>query len=413
MEIKPIEYAYFFLYGDRTVVADPQLVESTDKSVLKKINIPKDAEGLYVKALSRGISPIREKLLIEGAVSKKIRVEGSPFFDIQFEDRYVGSLELEVVEAGEIVIPSKLVKASISIDMGSKVVLAGAIKRSEIRIKRTSMLEVKMPLVDCIVNADVASITVDIPGEEFYIYSSVWNVKAYRFIVKIKDSNEGMRVYSSHFNLLTTQLELPKYLIFTDTQGSLEASLVSSHRKDVTIYRSPEMIIGEGILTTLSGVKVMEEPIHILWHSLFLGELHIGDRALEESVRKGNVYIGVGKNITDGKYFILADLLGHYGTASRCFVPFDIRIVSSLRATLMYLTDIFEEETPIGNFVFDDGKSGISFSVVYIPFPMAYFGGVIEPDDYVIVTLFSGSCVYKFMIAKDQMITLMKGWNIK
>ena len=412
MEIKPIEYAYFFLYGDRTVVADPEILESTEKTVWKRIKIPKDAEGLYIKALSKGVSPVREKLLIEGALSKKIRVEGSPFLDIQFGDRYVGSLELEVVEAGEIVMLSKLVRASISIDMGSKVVLGGSIKKSEIRIKRTSMLEVKMPLVDCIINADVATVNIDVPGEEFYIYSGMWNVKAYRVIVRIKDSNEGMRVYSSHFNLLTTQLELPNYLIFTDTKGNLDASLVSSHRKEVTIYRSPEMVVGEGIFAPLSGVKIEDEPIHILWHSLFLGELHLGDMVLEESVRKGHVYVGVGKNTKNGKYFILADLLGHYGTSSRCFVPFDTRIVNSILPTLVSLTEISEEETPIGNFVFDDGKSGISFSVVSIPFPMTYFGGVIEPDDYVLITLFSGSCVYKFMVAKDRMITLMKGWNI-
>ena len=172
------------------------------------------------------------------------------------------------------------------------------------------------------------------------------------------------------------------------------------------------MMIGEGIRGPLSGVNVHEEPVHILWHALFLGELHFSDRTIEDAVRRGNVYVGIGKNVGDGNYFMLADLLGHYGIESRCFVPFDTRIISSLLPTLMSLTEISEEEIPIGNFVFDNGKSGISFSVVSIPFPMTYFGGVIEPDDYVMITLFSGSCVYKFMVAKERVITLMKGWNI-
>ncbi len=180
MEIKKIEYAYFIVYENRFEEVQPEVVDISKSVEKKRVSIPKDAEGIYIKALGKGISPVREKVSIAGSISKTVKVEGSPFLDIEFEDRYVGSLSLVVREIGEIIIPSKIVKGSIQIDMGSKLVIAGDIKKTEIKLKRTSSLVFKRPVVDCIISGDLASLVIDVSGEEFYTYSSGWNIKTFQ-----------------------------------------------------------------------------------------------------------------------------------------------------------------------------------------------------------------------------------------
>ncbi|NOZ92675.1 MAG: hypothetical protein GXO59_05345 [Dictyoglomi bacterium] len=411
MEIKKIKYAYFLVYDDKTVPIEPEIIEEHERLEKKRVVIPSEAEGLYVKALTKGISPVRERLYISGAISKTVKVEGSPFLDIQFEDRYAGSLTLMVTEAGEIFIPSKLVKASLQIDMGSKLVLAGDLKKTEVKLRRTSSLVVRRPIVDSILSGDLASLVIDVPGEEFYTYSSVWNVKVYKIEFKVKEPGEGARIYSSRFHLSASDAVLPYYLCFTDTLGKVDISLMSFIGEKVEVYAGNGMEFQGVFASNVSPVNMIREHFTVLWHDIFPGELHFSGSAYTDEIsRKGLLYAALARQ-PEKDYSILIDMLGFYGLRARMFIPFDMRISESVLSILESLKDIPEEEMPIGNYISSDGKTGISFSIVSFSFPITFAGTVLDPDDYVIIKMFGEDRIYKLMLPRERLITLMRGWN--
>ena len=411
MEIKKIEYAYFIVYDDKTVAVQPEIIGQLDRLERKRVVIPPDAEGLYVKALGKGISPVRERLYISGATSKTVKVEGSPFLDIQFEDRYAGSLTLIVNEVGEIIIPSKLVKASLQVDMGSKIVLSGNLKKTEVKLRRTSSLIIRRPVVDSIISGDLASLIIDVPGEEFYTYSSVWNIKSYKVEFKVKEPGEGARIYSSRFHLSSSDALLPYYLCFTDTIGKVDISLMSSISEKVKVYTSSGMEFGGVFTSNIAPVDVIRENHKTLWHEVFPGELHFSSTAYsDEIMHKGLLYTAIVRG-PNKPYEVLVDMLGFYGLKARMFLTFDMRITESVLSILESLRDIPEDEMPIGNYISSDGKTGISFSIASFSLPITFAGAVFDPDDYVIVKIFGEDRIYKLMLSRERLITLMRGWN--
>ncbi len=411
MEIKKIEYAYFIVYENRFEEVQPEVVDISKSVEKKRVSIPKDAEGIYIKALGKGISPVREKVSIAGSISKTVKVEGSPFLDIEFEDRYVGSLSLVVREIGEIIIPSKIVKGSIRIDMGSKLVIAGDIKKTEIKLKRTSSLVFKRPVVDCIISGDLASLVIDVSGEEFYTYSSVWNIKTFKLEFRAKQPGEGARIYSSHFHLTASDAFLPYYLAFVDTKGDISFSLLSSVINKVKFFVGRGMSLSGSLQSPLVPVDIVQEDHMIIWKEVFPGELEFSSNVFtDEFLYKGLTYMALVKDFSSN-YGVMLDMLGFYGLEARTYIPLDIQTVRNVFARIEAL-DIFpEEEMPIGNYMDKNTQVGMSFSAISYPLPFSFANSVLDPDDYIIIKVFDKSKMYKLVLSRERFLTLMKGWN--
>lgn len=410
MEIKKIEYDYFLVRGDEMFSISPDVVSKEERVEKKRLSIPEDADGLYIKALSKGISPVREKVYISGAISKTVKVDGSPFLDLEFEDRYVGALELIVREAGEIIIPSKIVNGSLRIDMGSSLVLSGDIKGTSIRLKRTSKLKVNRSVSYSSIKGDLASLVIDVTGEEFYTCCSEWDIKAFKIEFKVREPGEGARIYSSIFQIISSDANFPYYLSFLDTSGFFEVSLMSIVGKRLDIFTSSKMELKGALSSSMSPVNVIPNNINVVWKDIFIGQISFMDDVyVNEPVHKGRVYYALV--VKDGRHYIFADMLGYYGISSMMMVPFEIRALNNIINVLSSWEDVPQEEIPIFSFADSDTGTGIHLSVVSYHYPFIFADTIWDPNDYVIVRLFDKDKVYKLVFSFDNFIALMKGWN--
>ena len=410
MEIKRIQYDYFVVRGDEMFPVSPAVLSKEERVEKKRLNIPEDADGLYIKALSRGISPVREKVYISGAMSKTIKIDGSPFLDLEFEDRYVGALELIVKEAGEIIVPSKIVNGSLRIDMGSSLVLSGDIKRTNVSLKRTSALKVNRSVSYSSIKADLASLIIDVTGEEFYTCCSEWDIKAFKIEFKVREPGEGARIYSSVFRIISSDAIFPYYLSFLDTSGFFEVSLMSIIGKKLDIFTSPKMELRGALSSPMSPVNVIPNDINVLWKDVFIGQISFMDEVyVNEPVHKGKVYFALV--VKDGRHYIFADMLGYYGISSMMMVPFETRALNNIINILAGWKNVPQEEVPIFSFADPDTGIGVHLSVISYHYPFVFADTIWDPDDYVIVRLFDKDKVYKLIFSFDDFIALMKGWN--